>query len=126
MKKYIYRPLGCIDCCLEKFNEDYGYEELNSFLTNNPLQEVYFDTMEELREGIAKQLYSIDFNAENDDIIYVHWYETDEGCPVNLSETDSDWKAFTNGEISLYRYSIIIEPSDIYLNQTLDTFEGLL
>lgn len=125
MKKYIYRPQKFIDARLEKYVEDYGYKELDSSIIHNPIHEVYFDTLEELKNGIAEQVYDIEFNDENEDIIYIHWYETEEGCPVGIKESDCDWKAFIEGKMALYRYSIVIDATDIYLNQNIESLEEL-
>ena len=125
MKKYIYRPQKFIDCKRVKWTEGSGLEELDSFISEYSLKEIYFNTLEELKEQLTDELYSIDFNIDSDDLIFVHWYETADCNPVKIDESDSDWASWCEGWISLYEYSLCIEPSDIYLNKTLDSFDGL-
>lgn len=124
MKKYIYKPQNFIPCQRVKWTEKDGLEELDSFISNYTLKQIFFDTLDELKEKLVEQCYSIDFNDEGD-VIFVHWYENKDGCPVNIDKSDSDWKAWCDGKISLWEYSLCIEATDIYLNQTLDSLDEL-
>ena len=125
MKKYIYKPQKFTDCKLVKWTKESGLEELDSFVNEYLLTEIYFDTLDELREQLVKEFYSIDFVTDYDDVIFVRWYETSDCYPVEIDESDSDWKDFCDGKIALYEHSLCIELSDIYINQTIESFNEI-
>lgn len=124
MKKYTYNLPREYDRNLVKWDSEKGLEELDCAWGTIAPQSFHFDTLEELKELLEEGFYSVDFNNQGD-IIFVRWYETEDDCPVKIDESDSDWKDFCDGKIALWENSISIEPCDIYLNQTVNSFDDI-
>lgn len=126
MKKYRYTFPGAWRVALTKWTDEY-LEEYNSY---TPMPEKWileFDTLKELESMLNDRLYWVDFNVENstgeDSIIFVHWYVTENYVPVKPG--DIEWEEWERGERKLWEYHCNIMPHEIYLNQTINSFDEI-
>lgn len=125
MKKYRYTIKGAWLVQLTHWT-DKGLEDLESYTPCNPTfgyETVYFDTLSELEQILRRKYYWVDFMTDDPERITVRWYTTEDDMPVKFN--DSDWKLWSSGDISLWEHVMDIEPSDIYLNQTINSFNEI-
>ena len=123
LKKYIYTIKGAWLCQLTHWTEN-GLEDLESYIPCNtlPYQKIYFDNLKEL-EGKLSYMYEWVDLVVDDERITVRWYTTEDDFAVKKG--DPNWILWTNGEISLWEHIMDIELNEIYLNQTINSFDEI-
>lgn len=127
MKKYRYTFPGAWLATLTKWSETNGLEESNSYCPGRLNWILEFDTLKELESMLNDRLYWVDFNVDcsdaDDSIIFVHWYTTKNDIPVKPG--DKEWEEWGRGERELWEYHCNIMPHEIYLNQTIKSFDEI-
>ena len=121
MKKYRYTFPGAWLVTLTKWTES-GLEESDSYTPMKLNWILEFDTLKELESILQNRLYWVDFNADSD-IIFVRWYTTDNEVPVKPG--DEEWEEWGRGERKLWEHHGNIMPDEIYLNQTIKSFDEI-